>query len=196
MFVSRQTARPFYERLYGTSVSSVFSHFYLGILASFSCVSLCVANGGVLHSECFSLTLCLFTSWCSCSMRSWLCSGWWAPAQWGRQHCNKPGSSSNSWYVSEWWGWWWWRLRLYGIFHEILILLTRPHHTGRLWISVNQETVGQIPHLEKSVKEYDVLHSQCSFEELDTIRDPSFSPSLSSSPRRRVCPTTCSCPPG
>lgn len=26
---------------------------------------------------------------------------------------------------------------LYGIVHEILILLTRPHHTGRLWISVN-----------------------------------------------------------
>lgn len=90
-------------------------------------------------------------------MRSWLCSGWWAPAQWGRQHCNRPGSSSNSWYVSEWWGWWWWRLRLYGIFHEILILLTRPHHTGRLWISVNQETVGQICHVEKSVKEYDVM---------------------------------------
>lgn len=32
-------------------------------------------------------------------MRSWHCSGWSAPAQWGKQRCSRPGSSSSLWSV-------------------------------------------------------------------------------------------------
>lgn len=43
------------------------------------------------------LVLCWFMS--SCSMRSWLYSGWSAQAQWGKQHCSRPGFSSSLWSV-------------------------------------------------------------------------------------------------
>lgn len=51
----------------------------------------------MVSSRKLKFSLCWFM--CSCSMRSWHCSGWSAPAQWGRQRCSRPGFSSSLWWA-------------------------------------------------------------------------------------------------
>ncbi len=54
----------------------------------------------IVSSCMLKFAVCRFM--CSCSTRSWHCSGWSAPAQWGKQRFSRPGSSSSLWWVCLW----------------------------------------------------------------------------------------------